>query len=206
MTIKIMERDNKMRKASVNRQTKETKIDIRLNVDGKGEYNISSPIAFLSHMLESFAKHGLFDISLKAEGDMQVDQHHTVEDCGIVLGMVFNKALGSKKGINRTGYFVFPMDDALASVSVDLSGRPFLIYNVQFKRRFCGDFDTDLLKDFFQGFAVNLKANIAIQLLYGKNDHHKIEAIFKALGKAMKMACSIEPRLGENILSTKGCL
>jgi imidazoleglycerol-phosphate dehydratase len=141
---------------------------------------------------------------MKAKGDLEVDQHHLVEDCGIVLGKAFKKALGDKKGINRTGYFVYPMDEALAIVAVDISGRPYLQFDVKFKRRFCGDLDTDLLEDFFQAFATGLEANIVVRMPYGRSDHHKIEAIFKALGKAMKMACSKDKRAIENIPSTKG--
>jgi imidazoleglycerol-phosphate dehydratase len=195
-----------MRTAEIKRHTKETNIFIHLNIDGAGEYKIQTPIGFLTHMLESFAKHALFDMKLQAEGDLHVDQHHLVEDCGIVLGQAFKKALGDKKGINRAGYFVYPMDEALAVVAVDISGRPYLQFDATFKRRFCGDLDTDLLEDFFQGFASNLGANVAVRMPYGRSDHHKIEAIFKAFAKAMKMACSTDPRAIENIPSTKGLI
>lgn len=192
-----------MRTAEIKRYTKETNISIHLNIDGTGEYKIETPIGFLTHALESFAKHGLFDITMQAEGDRHVDQHHLVEDCGIVLGQAFKKALGDKKGINRAGYFVYPMDEALAVVAVDISGRPYLQFDATFKRRFCGDLDTDLVEDFFQGFASNLGANVVVRMSFGRNDHHKIEAIFKAFAKAMKMACSTDPRAIENIPSTK---
>lgn len=195
-----------MRTAEIKRHTKETSISIHLNIDGRGEYNIRTPIGFLSHMLESFAKHGLFDIDMTAEGDLHVDQHHLIEDCGIVLGQVFKKALGDKKGINRAGYFVYPMDEALAVVAIDIGGRPFLQFEAKFERRFCGELDTDLLEDFFHGFAVNLGANVVVRMPYGRSDHHKIEAIFKAFSKAMKMACSTDPRAIENIPSTKGMI
>lgn len=195
-----------MRTAEIKRHTKETNIFIHLNIDGAGEYKIETPIGFLTHMLESFVKHALFDMKLQAEGDLHVDQHHLVEDCGIVLGQAFKKALGDKKGINRAGYFVYPMDEALAVVAVDISGRPYLQFDATFKRRFCGDLDTDLLEDFFQGFASNLGANVAVRMPYGRSDHHKIEAIFKAFAKAMKMACSTDPRAIENIPSTKGLI
>jgi imidazoleglycerol-phosphate dehydratase len=195
-----------MRATEIKRQTKETNISILLNIDGTGEYNIETPIGFLTHMLELFAKHGLFDISMTAEGDLHVDQHHLVEDCGIVLGQAFKKALGDKKGINRAGYFIYPMDEALAVVAIDLGGRPYLQFEAEFKRRFCGELDTDLLEDFFQGFAVNLGANVVIRMPFGRSDHHKIEAIFKAFAKAMNMACSTDPRAIENIPSTKGII
>ena len=195
-----------MRKACIERNTKETNITIELNVDGIGKYNINTPIGFLTHMLESFTKHGLFDIKIQAQGDLEVDQHHLVEDIGIVLGQAFNKALGEKRGINRAGYFVYPMDEALAVVAIDIGGRPYLQFDVQFKRRFCGELDTDLLQDFFLGFATNLRANVVVRMPYGRSDHHKIEAIFKAFAKAMKMACSTEPRVIEDIPTTKGVI
>ncbi len=195
-----------MRSIKFERNTKETNIIIDLNIDGAGEYQIQSQIGFFNHMLESFSKHGLFNIKMKANGDVHVDQHHLVEDCGIVLGQAFKKALGDKKGINRAGYFVYPMDEALAVVAVDIGGRPYLQYEVEFKRRFCGELDTDLLEDFFQGFAINLGANVVVRLPYGRSDHHKIEAIFKAFAKAMKMACSTDPRALESIPSTKGMI
>ena len=157
-------------------------------------------------MLESFAKHGLFDITITAEGDLHVDQHHLVEDCGIVLGQAFKKALGNKKGINRAGYFVYPMDEALSVVAVDIGGRPYLQFDAEFKRRFCGELDTDLLEDFFQGFAANLGANVVVRMPYGRSDHHKIEATFKAFARALKMAFSIDPRAIEHVPSTKGMI
>ena len=195
-----------MRTAKISRKTKETNIDINLNVDGKGKYEIKTPIGFFTHMLESFAKHGLFDVKLIAKGDLEVDQHHTIEDTGIVLGQAFKKALGNKKGINRAGYFIFPMDEALAVVALDISGRPFLKFTAKFKRRACGELDTDLLEDFFYGFSIGLQANIAVQVKYGRSDHHKIEAIFKAFAKAMKMACSRDKRAYNELPSTKGLL
>lgn len=195
-----------MRKAKIERKTKETEIRIELKIEGKGNYDIENPIGFLTHSLENFAKHGLFDITMQAEGDLEVDQHHLVEDCGIVLGKAFKKALGDKKGINRAGYFVYPMDEALAVVAIDISGRPYLQFDAEFKRRFCGELDTDLLEDFFYGFATNVEANVVVRMPYGRNDHHKIEAIFKAFGKAMKMACEIDKRAEEDIPSTKGII
>ncbi|MEI6222171.1 MAG: imidazoleglycerol-phosphate dehydratase HisB [bacterium] len=195
-----------LRKACVERKTKETAIAIDLVVDGSGKYAIETPVNFFTHMLESFARHGLFDLKIKAVGDVHIDQHHSVEDVGIVLGQVFKDALKDKKGIQRSGFFAFPMDEALALVAVDLSGRPFLQYDAKFKRRMCGDLDTDVLEDFFQGFAMSLQANVAIRMNYGRSDHHKVEAIFKAFAKAMLMACSVEPRLKGEVQSTKGVL
>jgi imidazoleglycerol-phosphate dehydratase len=188
------------------RNTKETQIQAELNLDGSGIYSIQTPLGFLNHMLESFCKHGLFDLKFQAAGDLQVDQHHVLEDCGIVLGQVFLQALGDKKGIYRSGFFVYPMDESLAVVAVDLSGRSFLQYEVTFKRRFCGDLDTDLLEDFFLGLSAGMLANLAVRMPYGRNDHHKIEAIFKALGKALRMACALDERGAGAIPSTKGVL
>lgn len=193
-----------MRYATIQRATTETTISVELNIDGKGEYEIQTPVGFLTHMLESFAKHGLFDLKINATGDLHVDQHHLVEDCGIVLGQAFKAALDDKKGINRAGYFVYPMDEALAVVAIDIGGRPYLQYDAEFKHRFCGELDAGLVEDFFQGFATNLGANVVVRLPFGRSDHHKIEAIFKAFAKAMKMACSTDPRAIENIPSTKG--
>ncbi|MFP4081131.1 MAG: imidazoleglycerol-phosphate dehydratase HisB [Candidatus Aminicenantes bacterium] len=194
------------RRASYERRTKETEISASVNLDGKGIHDIDTPVGFLTHMLETFAIHGLFDIRLKARGDFHVDQHHLIEDCGLVLGRAFHKALGDRKGINRAGYFVYPMDEALAVVAVDMGGRPYLQYDVTFRRRFCGRMDTDLLEDFFQAFSVSLKANIAVRMPYGRSDHHKMEAIFKAFGKAFRMACSKNPIEIQNIPSTKGVI
>jgi len=195
-----------MRKAQLKRKTKETEVSVSLNIDGKGRYMVDTPIGFFSHMLETFSKHSLCDIKLKAKGDLQVDQHHLVEDCGVVLGKAFSLTLGGKKGINRAGYFIFPMDDALAIVACDLGGRPFLQFKATFRRRFCGELETDLIEDFFYGFAVGAAANIAIRVASGRNDHHKIEAIFKAFAKAMKMACSKDRRMIKEIPSTKGVI
>ena len=195
-----------MRLGTIERDTNETKIYASVAVDGKGRYDVKTPVPFFSCMIESFAKQGLFDIRIKAEGDIEVDQHHTIEDCGIVLGKSFRKALGDKKGINRVGYFVCPMDESLAIFAVDIAGRPYLKFDAKFRRRFCGDLDTDVVEDFFYGFSVGLGANIAIQIPYGRSDHHKIEALFKAFGKAMRMACSRDSKIIEDIPSTKGVI
>lgn len=186
------------------RKTNETEISGFLEIEGRGEYVVQTPIAFFNHMIESFAKHGRFDLRLEAHGDLKVDQHHLVEDCGIVLGQLFTRALGDKRGINRTGFFVYPMDEALAVVAVDTCGRPYLQYEVSFGRRFCGELDTDLIQDFFQAFAVHSQSNLVVRMPYGRSDHHKVEAIFKAFGKAMRMACSKDKRDIADIPSTKG--
>ena len=195
-----------MRIAKILRKTKETKINAVINLDGKGRCKIKTPIGFFTHILTAFAKHGLFDVTLNVKGDLEVDQHHTIEDTGIVLGQAFKEALGDKKGINRTGYFIFPMDEALAIVAIDISGRPYLKFDAKFRRRFCGDFDADLLEDFFYGFSVGLGANLALQVKYGRSDHHKIEALFKAFAKSMKTACSKDKRALKELPSTKGLL
>lgn len=195
-----------MRTATITRKTKETQIDIVLTLEGRGISSIKTPVGFFNHMLTAFAKHGLFNLELAAKGDMEIDQHHTIEDCGIVLGDAFRKALGDKKGVNRTGFFAFPMDEVLAIVAIDLGGRPYLQYKLPLKRRMCGELDCDVLEDFFQGFVNGLQCNVAIRVPSGRSDHHKIEAVFKAFGKAMKMACSKDARMLDDIPSTKGVL
>jgi imidazoleglycerol-phosphate dehydratase len=194
------------RKTSLERKTKETDIKLSLNIDGKGKGNVSTPIPFLNHLLDSFAKHGLFDLEIKAKGDIEIDQHHTVEDIGICLGQVFKNALGDKKGINRAGYFVFPLDEALSVVSVDISGRSFLGFNCKFKNEKIGDLDSDMIKEFFWGFVRGLQATLHVRALTGDNDHHKVESIFKAFAKAMKSACSKDKRILKEIPSTKGLI
>jgi len=192
------------RKALVHRITKETDIKMELDIDGRGKSKISTPILFLNHMLENFAKHGSFDLFVKAKGDVEVDQHHTVEDLGIVLGEAFKKALGNKRGFNRAGYFVFPMDEVLSVVAVDVSGRCHLNFDVNFVKDRIGDLDVDLIKEFFLGFSRAMQATIHVRMLYGENDHHKIESIFKGFSKAMQMACSRNMKNG--IPSTKGII
>jgi imidazoleglycerol-phosphate dehydratase len=195
-----------MRKASVERVTKETQIRATLAVDGKGRYAISTGVRFLDHMLELFTRHGAFDLDLKATGDLDVDQHHTVEDAGIVLGQCFAKALGDRVGINRAGYFVMPMDETLAVVAVDLSGRPALVYEVPQRFRLVGDLQAELLHDFFDGFVTHCGANLHAKVLYGRSGHHKVEAIFKCFARAMRFACSTDARLKDQLPSTKGLL
>ena len=195
-----------IRKAFFERKTRETRISVDLDIDGSGSAEIRTPVGFFNHMLETFVRHGLFELKMEAEGDLHVDQHHLVEDCGLALGKAFNKALGDRKGINRAGYFVYPMDEALAVVAVDLGGRAFLQYDVSFKRQLCGDMNTDLFEDFFTSLASNLKANVVVRMPFGRSDHHKIEAVFKAFGRAMRMACSLDPREKGRIPSVKGVI
>jgi len=196
----------KMRKASVERITKETQIRGSLTIDGQGTYRIATGIRFFDHMLELFAKHGGFDLKLTATGDLDVDQHHTVEDVGIALGQLFAKALGERKGINRAGYFVLPMDETLAVVAVDLGGRPALVYEDRVRVRLVGDMQTELVEDFFGGFVNHAGANLHAKVLYGRSNHHKVEAIFKCFARAMRYACSTDQRLKDQLPSTKGLL
>lgn len=195
-----------MRKASIERNTKETRIKASLKIEGLGQYNISTGIRFFDHMLELFTKHGGFDLTLKCDGDLDVDQHHTVEDAGIVLGELFARALGDRKGINRAGYFVQTMDETLAVVALDLGGRPALVYKDKVKTRLVGDLQTELVHDFFDGFVNKAGANVHVKVLYGRSNHHKIEAIFKCFARAMKYACSKDARLKDQLPSTKGLL
>jgi imidazoleglycerol-phosphate dehydratase len=195
-----------VRKAAVERNTKETRIEASLKIEGMGRYNISTGIRFFDHMLELFSKHGGFDLTLKCDGDLDVDQHHTVEDVGIVLGELFAKALGDRKGINRAGYFVQTMDETLAVVALDLGGRPALVYKDRVKVRVVGDLQTELVHDFFDGFVNKAGANVHVKVLYGRSNHHKIEAVFKGFARAMKYACSKDARLKDQLPSTKGLL
>jgi imidazoleglycerol-phosphate dehydratase len=195
-----------MRRATVERNTKETQIAGTLAIEGRGRYQVSTGIRFLDHMLELFAKHGGFDLKLEARGDLDVDQHHTVEDTGIVLGQLFAKALGDRMGINRAGYFVLPMDETLAVVALDLGGRPALVYRDLVRVRLVGDLQTELVEDFFGGFVNHAGANLHVKVLYGRSNHHKIEAIFKCFARAMKYACSKDARLKGQLPSTKGLL
>ncbi len=195
-----------MRTANIDRNTKETRIRGRLRIDGRGRYEISTGVRFLDHMLELFAKHGGFDLDLKAEGDLDVDQHHTVEDVGIVLGDLFSQALGDRRGILRAGYFVMPMDETLAVAAVDLGGRPFLVYKDRVKVRLVGDLQAELLEDFFHGFTTHAGANLHVKVLDGRSSHHKVEAVFKCFARAMRFACSKDKRLRGELPSTKGLL
>jgi imidazoleglycerol-phosphate dehydratase len=194
------------RTATIKRDTRETRIAASLKIEGRGRYEISTGIRFLDHMLELFAKHGAFDLKLQADGDLDVDQHHTVEDAGIVLGQLFAQALGDRKGINRAGYFVLPMDETLAVVALDLGGRPALVYKDLVKARLVGDLQSELVEDFFGGFVNHAGANLHAKVLYGRSSHHKIEAVFKCFARAMKYACSRDARLKGELPSTKGLL
>ncbi len=193
------------RTAKVNRKTKETEISVDMELDGSGAAEVETGIPFFNHMLEIFARHGLFDLKLKAKGDIQVDYHHTVEDVGLALGQAFREALGDKQGICRFGEASVPLDEALAKVVVDLSGRPYLAYNVKIRPGRVGDFDTDLPHEFFQALANQLGMNLHINVIEGENPHHIIEACFKALARAMGGATRIDPRI-KGVLSTKGSL
>ncbi len=194
------------RTAKLQRNTKETQISGELRIEGRGRYEISTGIRFLDHMLELFAKHGGFDLKIHAVGDLDIDQHHTVEDTGILIGQLFAKALGDRKGINRAGYFVLPMDETLAVVAVDLGGRPALVYQDKVRVRLVGDLQTELVEDFFGGFVHHAGANLHATILYGRSSHHKIEAIFKCWARAMRYACSTDARLKDQLPSTKGLL
>jgi imidazoleglycerol-phosphate dehydratase len=196
----------KQRVATVDRKTNETCIRAKLNLDGSGRYSVSTGIRFLDHMLELFARHGGFDLEINAQGDLDVDQHHTVEDTGIVLGEAVLGALGDKKGINRAGYFVMPMDETLALAAIDLSGRPYLVMNARFRARRVGELQIELLEDFFQGFASSAKANLHLKVAYGRSSHHAVEALFKAFARALRFACSRDARMKRQLPTTKGLL
>lgn len=194
------------RTSQITRNTQETQITIALTVDGDAQREINTPVGFLNHMLDLFAKHGLFDLTVKAKGDTFIDEHHTVEDIGIVLGQVFAQSLGDKKGINRYGFFILPMDETLATVAVDFAGRYAFTLDCQFHREKVGDLSTELVYDFWDAFAQNAKANLYIKVTKGRNDHHKIEAIFKATARAIRKACEFDQRAKDQIPSTKGSL
>jgi imidazoleglycerol-phosphate dehydratase len=195
-----------MRKATIHRHTNETDIQLALNIDGRGTYKVSTGIRFLDHMLDLFARHGGFNLALTCTGDLDVDQHHTVEDIGIALGEAFDQALGAKKGINRAGYFLMPMDETLGIAAVDLSGRVAAIIDTKVKVRLVGDLQSELVFDFFEGFARGARANVHLKIMYGRSNHHKIEALFKAFARALRVACAKDKRLATMLPSTKGLL
>lgn len=195
-----------MRKATITRKTNETSVEVEINIDGTGQYNIASGIGFLDHMLEQLSKHSLMDITVKAEGDLHIDMHHTTEDIAIALGQAFRKAMGEMRGIKRFAHAYLPMDEALTRVSVDISGRPFLVWDVEFSRPKVGEMDTELFQEWFQGFAQNAAITLHVQNLYGDNNHHIVESSFKALAQSLRQAATIDPRLGDEIPSTKGSL
>ena len=195
-----------MRRGVIDRQTTETSISIRLTLDGRGKYDVRTGVRFLDHMLELFTRHGGFDLKLRAEGDLDVDQHHTVEDIGIALGEAVEAALGTRRGINRAGYFVMPMDETLGVAAIDLSGRVHAVTDLRLKVTRVGDLQSELVGDFFDGFAQGARANVHVKVLYGRSSHHQIEAIFKAFARALRYACSKDRRLAKVLPSTKELL
>ncbi len=195
-----------MRKAQVTRNTLETQIQVELNLDGCGSSQLASGIGFLDHMLDQVARHGLIDLKVEAKGDLHIDAHHTVEDVGITLGQAFFKAIGDKKGVRRYGHAYVPLDEALSRVVVDLSGRPGLEYDVAYVRGLIGEFDVDLIHEFFQGFVNHAQVTLHVDNLTGDNAHHQAETIFKAFGRALRMAVELDPRGGASTPSTKGSL
>ena len=194
------------RLARIRRKTKETQIELRLNLDGRGKSEISTGIPFFDHMLDLVTRHGAFDLKLRATGDLDVDQHHTVEDVGIALGEAVTAALGNKLGINRAGYFLMPMDETLAAAAIDFGGRPFCVINARFSAVRVGNFQTELAEDFFQGFAQSARANVHLRVLYGRSTHHQVEALFKAFARALRFAVSRDRRLRRVLPSTKELL
>jgi imidazoleglycerol-phosphate dehydratase len=194
------------RTAKIERKTAETAIALQLVIEGTGQYNISTGIRFFDHMLELFTRHGAFDLDLSCKGDLDVDQHHTVEDVGIALGEAFEKALGDKRGILRAGYFLMTMDETLGLAAVDLSGRTASVVKTKVKTRLVGDLQSELVEDFFEGFARGAKANVHLKTVYGRSNHHKVEALFKAFARALRFACSRDEQLKEMLPSTKGLL
>jgi imidazoleglycerol-phosphate dehydratase len=194
------------RRGSVKRRTRETSIDLRLTIEGRGRYDIATGIRFLDHMLELVARHGAFDVTLRVDGDLDVDQHHTVEDTGIALGEAIAGALGTRRGINRAGYFVMPMDETLAVAAIDLGGRPHAVIDLNLKVQKVGDLQAELIQDFFEGFAQGARANVHVKVLYGRSSHHQVEAVFKTFARALRVACARDKQLGRMLPSTKGLL
>ena len=195
-----------MRRAVIDRRTAETQIKVSLALDGKGRFENRTGIRFLDHMLDLVARHGGFDLKITATGDLDVDQHHTVEDVGIALGEAVLKAIGNKRGINRAGYFVMPMDETLAVAAIDLSGRPHAVIDTKVTVRVVGDLQSELVDDFFDGFAMAARANVHLKVMYGRSNHHKIEACFKAFARALRVACAKDARMAKMLPSTKGLL
>ena len=195
-----------MRRGVIDRKTTETGIRVALTLEGRGRYRVATGIRFLDHMLELFARHGAFDLEIDAKGDLDVDQHHTVEDLGIALGEAVSKALGDRRGINRAGYFVMPMDETLAVVALDLGGRPHAAIDLKVKVQRVGDLQSELVHDFFEGFAIGARANVHAKVLYGRSSHHHVEAIFKAFARALRVACSKDKQLAKALPSTKGLI
>jgi imidazoleglycerol-phosphate dehydratase len=195
-----------VRRGVIKRDTTETQIALTLTIEGKGRYEVRTGIRFFDHMLELFTRHGAFDLKLLATGDLDVDQHHTVEDIGIALGEAVSQALGDRRGINRAGYFVMPMDETLAVVALDLGGRPHASIDLQLKVDRVGDLQAELIHDFFEGFAIGARANVHAKVLYGRSSHHHVEAVFKAFARALRVACAKDKQLARQLPSTKGLL
>ncbi len=195
-----------MRSAQVSRNTLETKISVGLNIDGSGKVKLDTGVPFLEHMLDQIARHGLIDLDILAKGDLHIDAHHTVEDIGITLGQALNQALGDKKGLRRYGHAYVPLDEALSRVVLDISGRPGLVFNVDFVRSNVGEFDVDLIREFFQGFVNHALVTLHIDNISGENAHHQAETVFKAFGRALRMALELDPRMAGVMPSTKGTL
>ena len=195
-----------MRRARIERRTAETQITVRLGLEGRGRYAVGTGIRFLDHMLELVARHGAFDLHVDAAGDLDVDQHHTVEDVGITFGEAVAKAVGSRRGINRAGYFVMPMDETLGVAAIDLGGRPHAVVDLRLRVRRVGDLQSELLHDFFEGFALGARANVHLKVLYGRSSHHQVEALFKAFARALRVACDKDDRMARRLPSTKGLL
>jgi len=195
-----------VRRGVIDRRTRETQIRVRVGIEGRGRYDISTGIRFLDHMLELVTRHGAFDVNIRAQGDLDVDQHHTVEDLGIALGEAVSKALGNRKGINRAGYFIMPMDETLGVAAVDLGGRAHAVVDLGVKVRMVGDLQSELIHDFFEGFALGVRGNVHVKVLYGRSNHHRVEAAFKAFGRALRVACAKDKQLARMLPSTKGLL
>jgi imidazoleglycerol-phosphate dehydratase len=195
-----------VRRALIDRNTTETQIRLKLNLDGRGRYDVSTSIRFLDHMLELVARHGAFDLAIKADGDLDVDQHHTVEDVGIALGEAVSTALGSRRGINRAGSFIMPMDETLAIAAIDLGGRIHSVVDLKLRVKKVGDLQAELVNDFFDGFAQGVKGNVHVKVLYGRSSHHHVEACFKAFARALRAATAKDPRMARMLPSTKGLL
>jgi imidazoleglycerol-phosphate dehydratase len=195
-----------MRTASIRRDTNETRIGVDLNLDGTGVYDVATGIGFLDHMLEQLSRHSLIDLKLKADGDLHIDQHHTTEDSGIAIGEAVARALGDRRGITRYGHAYAPMDETLTRVAIDISGRPYLVWKVEFSQAKLGDFDTELFREWFHAFAGSAGITLHVETLYGRNNHHMIESAFKALARALRMAVTIDPRKADSVPSTKGTL
>jgi imidazoleglycerol-phosphate dehydratase len=195
-----------VRRGVIDRRTTETQIQLAIGLEGRGRYEVQTGIRFLDHMLELFARHGAFDLKIACTGDLDVDQHHTVEDLGIALGEAITQALGDRRGINRAGYFIMPMDETLAVAAIDLGGRPHVAVDLKLKVKQVGDLQAELVHDFFEGFSIGARANVHVKVLYGRSSHHHIEAVFKAFARALRVACSKDTQLKTMLPSTKGLL